>query len=439
MSPGLLAERDVQRLSMAAKLLRRAEAPVRVLRSIAWPASVEHEFFAAGAQRPPVIEYPLVDPDPVLGGVEQARALLVEETPVDAWLLRVALAIERGALMLAGLGTPQFSDYSRQLYGAPGDPLADGQTTSLDIAQRLDSILTEYMRDPPNFGHGGYELTAEDLAVGVQKAVQKCFGEAAPEVAIVDNLPSRAVAGAKYIRIRRNERFSDLDLQQLINHEALVHIATTLNGVEQREFPILAAGHPGTTRTQEGLAVFSELITGSIDPARFARLAGRTIAIQMALDGADFMQVYQFFLERHEIEQDAFDGARRVMRGGVLTGGAPFTKDSTYLFGLLSVHNFMRVAVRAGRFDCLLLLFCGKLDLEDIPALGYLAEAGLLMPPKFLHPRVADPRFLIAYLGYSAFLNAIKVPAVVEHYSAMFAATPRSDLLQCELPGSSED
>jgi uncharacterized protein (TIGR02421 family) len=434
MPRGLLAERDTQRLSAAAKLLRRAEAPVRVLRSIAWPVSVEQEFFANGAQRPPAIEYPPFDPSPVREFVEQARALLVEDTPVDDWLLRVAEAIENGALMLSGLGTPAFCTYSKQLYGAPESPLADGQTTSLDIAQRLDGILTEYMRDPPNFGHGGYELTDEDLAVGLRQAVLKHFGEAGPEVAIVDNLASRAVAGAKYIRIRKDERFTDLDLRQLVNHEALVHIATTLNGVEQREFPILAAGHPGTTRTQEGLAVFSELITGSIDPARFARLAGRTIAIQMALDGADFMQLYQFFLERHENEQDAFDGARRVMRGGVMSGGAPFTKDSTYLFGLLSVHNFMRVAVRAGRFDCLLLLFCGKLDLEDIPALGYLAEAGLLMPPRFLHPRVADPRFLIAYLGYSAFLNAVKLPAVVEHYSAMFAATPRSDLMECALP-----
>jgi uncharacterized protein (TIGR02421 family) len=436
MRQGLLSERDAQRLSSAAKLLRAAEQPVRVLRSIAWPASAEAEFFAAGAQRPPQVEYQPLDPALARQYLADARTLLTEDTPVDDWLRRTAQDIEYGALMLAGLGTPEFYRYSKLIYGAPADPLADGKATSLGIAQSFDGILSAYTANPPNFGHGPGELTDEELAAGIEQAVQRAFGPDAPAIQLVDNLASRAVAGAQYIRIRRGEQFSDLDLAQLTNHEALVHIATTLNGVAQAQFPILGAGHPGTTRTQEGLAVFSEIITGSIDPSRFARLATRTLGIQMAIDGADFMQLYHFFLERHDDPQAAFDSARRVVRGGVMTGGAPFTKAATYLYGLLSVHNFLRAAVRAGRFDCLLLLFCGKLDLEDVPALAMLAEAGLLMPPRYPPPWVADPRFLIAYLGYSAFLNSISLPAVMEHYSAMFEMTPRTDMLVCELPAS---
>jgi uncharacterized protein (TIGR02421 family) len=432
---GLLSERDAARLSEAARLLREAEKPVRVLRTISWPATAELDFFLNGAQRPPEVEYQPLDPAPTMEILAQSRSLLQGDTPVDFWLLRVARAIEHGALMLAGVGTLQFFQYSRILYGAPSDPLSDGQITSLEIAQRFDAILSEYMRDPPNFGKGGYSISAEELAVGIQSAVQQLFGDSTPTVELVDGLPSRAVAGSRGIRIRRGEVFSDLDLHQLLNHEAMVHIATTLNGAQQTSFPILGAGHPGTTMTQEGLAVFSEVITGTIDPARFARLAARSIAIQMAIDGADFMDLYRFFLGRNDDPQAAFDGARRVVRGGVMSGGAPFTKDSSYLHGLLRVHNFMRTAVRLGRFDCLLLLFCGKLDLEDMPALGLLANSGHLMPPRFLHPRVADPRFLIAYLGYSNFLNAVHLPAVVEHYSSLFEQTPRSDLMACDLPG----
>jgi uncharacterized protein (TIGR02421 family) len=427
---------EVERLSGAAKLLRQAEQPVRVLRTIAWPKSVEEEFFARGASEPPEVEYAALDPMPVVELVAQARRLLLGGTPVDTWLLRAAQAIEYGALMLANVGTAKFYHYSKLLYGAPADTLPDGQTTSLAIADKFDRILMEYIAAPPNFGRDGHQMTSDELAAGVTTFVQRQFGEEAPPVELVDNLASRALAGARYIRIRRGESFSDLDLLQLTHHEAGVHVATTLNGVRQTEFPILAAGHPGTTRTQEGLAVIMELLSGSIDPIRFSRLAGRTLAIKMAEDGADFMELYAYFLERHDEPRAAFDSARRVVRGGLMGGGAPFTKDSVYLHGLLAVHNFMRVAVRLGRFDCLPLLFCGKLDLDDIPALGLLAHSELIYPPHYLPPRVADPRFLVAYMGYSSFLNAVNLQAVMDHYAELFELTPPCDLMTCAVPAA---
>ena len=58
------------------------------------------------------------------------------------------------------------------------------------------------------------------------------------------------------------------------------------NGLAQADLKILAAGHPDTTKTQEGLAVFSEFITGSIELNRLRRLSDRIIAIQMAIEGA---------------------------------------------------------------------------------------------------------------------------------------------------------
>src|SRR5262249_26927008 len=152
---------------------------------------------------------------------------------------------------------------------------------------------------------------------------------------------------------------------------------TSLNGTSQPLFPILGAGHAGTTRTQEGLAVFAELISGAMDPSRLLRLADRTIAIQMAMDGADFLQLYNYFCERTGNRAEAFENARRVVRGGTLTGGAPFTKDSVYLEGLVKVHNFLRIAVQETRVDCIRLLFAGKIDLEDMPAITALAANGL--------------------------------------------------------------
>jgi hypothetical protein len=52
-----------------------------------------------------------------------------------------------------------------------------------------------------------------------------------------------------------------------------------------------------------------------------------------------------------------------------MSGGAPFTKDIVYLFGLMQVGNLIRATFASGRSDVLRLLFCGKLDLLDVPVL----------------------------------------------------------------------
>ena len=56
----------------------------------------------------------------------------------------------------------------------------------------------------------------------------------------------------------------------------------------------------------------------------------------MALRGADFIEVFRFFLDAGQTETDSFASAQRVFRGAPLGGGAAFTKDTVYLHGLLS-------------------------------------------------------------------------------------------------------
>jgi hypothetical protein len=96
-----------------------------------------------------------------------------------------------------------------------------------------------------------------------------------------------------------------------------------------------------------------------------------------------------------------------VFRGGIITGGAPFTKDVVYLFGLLQVSTVIRAIFSAGRSDCLRLLFCGKLELQDIPALCELAAMGLCRPARYLPPWASDLRSLLALLTYSTFIHQI--------------------------------
>ena len=150
------------------------------------------------------------------------------------------------------------------------------------------------------------------------------------------------------------------NINQLINHEALLHVATTLNGRMQKSMPVLGANYGSLTKTQEGLAVFAEFITGSVDVKRMRRLSDRVIAIDMAINGADFIEVFRFFLERSDTKTQAFESTRRVFRGGLNSGGAPFTKDIVYLDGLIRVHNFFRAAVSSGKEDVSKLIFITK-------------------------------------------------------------------------------
>ncbi|RMH20214.1 MAG: DUF1704 domain-containing protein [Acidobacteria bacterium] len=416
-------EQEKERILSLAARLREAERPIRVLRTIAWPPEVRERFFAAGERELPRPTYQPPACGPTLEAVAAMRPELGGEGAIDRWLERVARAIEGGARMLAATGTEDFYHHARELYGTPTTVLIDGVHTPLDLARQLDEVLSGF--DRVDLGAPAPACHSADVVAERMRAVlPQVFGDDGLKVEVVDHLSANAVAGRGGVRIRRGACFSDRDLVQLTEHEAFVHAVTSLNGAAQHHLPLLGAGHPGTTKTQEGLAVFAEMISGAMDPHRLRRLADRVLAIQMAIDGADFLQVYRYFKERTGEREQAFENARRVFRGAPLTGGFAFTKDVVYLDGLLRVHNFLRAAVAARRIDCLRLLFCGKLDLEDVPALGQLAAMGLLEPPRYLPPWADDRRFLVSYLAYSSFLNRIDLARVREHVEKLLAETP---------------
>jgi uncharacterized protein (TIGR02421 family) len=428
-------------ISQAAQALRDAERPLRILGLLAWPLEVRNRFLEQNGQSMPDVSYAEADTSAVDDALKAARPLIARAGPAQAWLERTADRIATASRMIRHLGQPEFFRCSTELYGAPDLALADSGQRPLDLARRLRRIIDQ-MTHIDLGAPTGAGATAEDVAGRMRQAVHKFFGDEAPAIEIVDNLSANATAGPDRIRIRSTARFTDRDVEQLVHHEAGIHVATGLNGRHQTDLPILASSHPGTTRTQEGLAVFAEFITGCMDLDRLSRLADRVLGIHMAAEGADFIEVYRHFLSQAE-ETDAghtglsrpadvvlarrkaaFEQTRRVFRGGILAGGAPFTKDVVYLDGLLRVHDFLRSVVAAGRADVLMLLFCGKLDLDDIPVLCELAELGLLKPPKFLPPWAADRRFLISYLAYSGFLGRVRMGQVHEKYAEVLQRVP---------------
>lgn len=383
--------------------LDEAASKVRILRNISWPLKVKEEFFSNNCEKLPEVSYPEFDHEPVLAIIKEIESMTGESDPVDQWARSIAHKVKHSALMLANRGTHEFFVHSRELYGDPTQRLEDSDMNTLDLAKHFDKMFDHVqdldLGEPPEMC-----VLASALASDMEHAVNDMFGDLAPEVVMDPDLASKAIAGRRRIRIRPSACFTDKDINQLIEHEAAIHVATSINGKQQPYLSILGEAHAGTTKTQEGLAVFAEYITGFIDLDRVMRLTDRVIASQLAIEGGSFIDVYRFYLERTDSPESAFDCARRVMRGGVISGGAPFTKDIVYLDGFLRVHAYLRKCMIQGNLKDLDLLFTGKLDIGDIPVLSHFEDLGLIEKPIFKPSWMKDKRFLVTHLAYSSFL-----------------------------------
>src|SRR4029079_9687951 len=159
-------------------------------------------------------------------------------------------------------------------------------------------------------------------------------------------------------------------------HEAFVHSLTALNGRGQPLLQSLALSSPRTTATQEGLATFAEQITGSIDIERMKRVSLRIEAVAHALDGANFVDVFRYFLDAGQHPPESFSSTQRVFRGVPLTGGCAFTKDTVYLRGLIGVHTFFRSALRERKLLLCGCVFAGKMTLADVQRFEPLFDSG---------------------------------------------------------------
>ena len=357
-------------------------------------------------------------PDPDLArfadNIRELRAVAAacdRSHPVGDYVGRTAESYVTAARMLESLGTAAFTELSAEIYGRPGDGFGVPGLTNLEAAGQFIDAADELLPQCPR--------TDEELCVLPQTVADTLRREIAPffegdpfEVVVDPDLAPRAAAGARRLRIRGSTCFHAADIPQLLQHEAFVHSATMRNGREQPYLKSPGLGAPRTTATQEGLATFAELVTTSMDLSRMRRIGLRIQAIHRALGGADFIEVFRFFLEAGQTQQDSFQSARRIFRGGDMRGRTVFTRDAIYVKGLVFTHTFLRKAIQACKVDYPTYLFAGRLTWGDVIALEPFFRSGFIAPPTHQPEWAANRLSLATYLTWSLVANRINLGAV---------------------------
>ncbi|HET6878537.1 MAG TPA: flavohemoglobin expression-modulating QEGLA motif protein, partial [Pirellulales bacterium] len=406
---------SIRRLSDA---IVDAQRPIRVREAVKWDDAIEASVLASALKELPEVGpayYATARPlpyDPLAKIAEfdelarQIETTLGRHHPIGEILVRNCREYQDVVRMLLARGTPEFYRLSRELYGSPKERFAGDVATIRDLGLLLHDILSGI----PEGGLGANyprDLTAEQVVEQLNERFDRYFGDKTVHARLDDGILSDAAAGADYVKIRRGGRFSRRDVDLLEVHEGWVHVGTSLNGARQSHATWLAKGPPCTMAIQEGLAVILEVVTFNATPDRARRLNNRILACDRAEDGADFREVCEFYRSEGYSEQECYQHAQRVFRGGVVSGGAPFTKDISYCKGFVMVYNFLRIAIRFGRPDLIPLLFLGKLTLDDIPVLAPLVAEGLISPPQYLPPHFRDLNGLALWMAYSNFLNRV--------------------------------
>jgi len=387
---------------------------IKVLKAIDWPLALEERFLDGWRRGQP--ELPAAPSQPKLlgdeiGALKELMRKLDRGHPVGSWLYKTAWSYCVAASMLGGIGTREFTRCSTLLYGRPDFRYRSQDVTNADSAQEMLAITDELIgnqRLPPV----PFDIPAEVFAGMLRERIGPIFQHDDVEVVLDPNLPSKATASSKRITLRATALFSERDLAQLTEHEAFIHTLTALNGQHQPHFKALGLGAPRTTRTQEGLATFAEIITGSMDISRLRRIALRVVMVKKALEGADFIEVFRGFLDAGQSEVESYRSAARVFRGGDVRGKECFTKDGAYLEGVMLVHVFIRKVLQEGRGDLLPMLFVGRVTTADVISLAPLRDSGLIAPSTYLPPWARDPQRVLSIMAFSAAAQRLRLDRI---------------------------
>ena len=415
----------VKELSEKLNLL---QSPIRILDSINWSADVRQEFLARGGNALPAINkdsyaaknlgyQPQQLQDDFFALENEIAKKLGQLNPAGALLIKMCREFRIVLRMIEARGTPTFHALSTELYGGAHDVFHPGEPSLADLGIMLEKVLEGMSHD--FLPQDEKTLNADEAVAILADKLNTSMANIPVKVVISDGIVSDAAAGSDTIKINKEATFSMRELDILEVHEGWVHLGTTFNGLNQPYLKALAKGTPSATVTQEGLAVLTEIITLRSTPERLKKLVYRIRAVTMATDGADFVEIYRYFIDKGLNSQDAFTITSRAFRGST-PNGLPFTKDISYIKGFVLIYNLIRVAVQLGRIDRLSILLCGKINLADFKSYTELMDSGTIAVPTFIPPHFSDFRGLAAWLSFGKFIGNLSFEKLEQDYAHLF-------------------
>ena len=432
-------QQDIRRFSDE---LIRIQAPIKILDTIKWPREIEDKFLAKQTKVLPEISTDFYDSIPLSFNTDKTqqdlkglRSAIEKGLGKKDKLGKILIAnVDQYRIvidMLNNRGKPMFGKLSQELYGSASHKLHGDRHTLRQLGDRLSHIFSLPAARHMSKQHPKI-ITAPEAVNQLSQRLVNYFHDDKIYVKLSDGIVSDAAVGGDTVKINTRAMFSESDMNVYEVHEGWVHVGTTLNGRAQPHATWLSVGSPRVTASQEGLAVLMEMLTLSSNPGRARRISDRVSAVDMAEQGADFIEVYRYFRNLHLSSKDSYRVTQRVFRGGMVQGGSFFTKDISYVRGYVENINFIRSAISTGLPELIPMLFLGKLAIEDIPDLYQAYQEGVIAGPKYLPPMFADISGLYAWFGFASGIGNIDLKGVQRHFARSFdkvtIKTPEADL-----------
>lgn len=404
----------VSKMKEAGDVFKICARKTKILSSLAWKPEVAEEFFQRKETEFPKPKYEIDRKtfQDVLDALTRVKPKIQGEHPVLQWLERTRESFTNGIQLLLEIEKDGFHQLSSTLYGNSGTKVFRSTLTNIELARALSGRMSVCnLNDVTEHNM----RVAEEFAHSLEENIQGRHPMLPVKVELTEQIVAKVVAGMNRVRIRKDAKFSEIELSALWNHEIESHCLTAHNGNHQDICDFLAAGGPRTTMTQEGLAVFYEVYGHTMSQRRFLSLCDRIEAVRKVEDGADFLELYRWYKDRCEEPREAFYNTQRMFRGAKLTGKGPFTKDVVYLAGLLGVYNFLRIAVKSQNRLLVESLVCGRISLEDVGTIAWLRQHDILKPPYFIPDWLKNWEALLSFFSLTAVFGSMDLSGFQSH------------------------
>ncbi|BDD02875.1 flavohemoglobin expression-modulating QEGLA motif protein [Aureibacter tunicatorum] len=331
-------------------------------------ASAKKKFFKSKFSVNPEFRYkPLtIDPFKFKSDVYSLKIDAIEDIHLRQLYIDIIGSYSDKADLLSSLGTNKFLYNSMRYFGEPTDKDIDNAKFLLycqELPEFEDEPLLELSEIKEKFieegNHYGFSFKIIESST-------------IPSDALVMN-------AKKTLVLKKGARFKPSRLTALANHEIGVHMVTTMNGQEQ-PLKLLKLGLPRNTYTQEGLAVMSEMLSGSLTINRLKTLGLRVLAVKSLVNGNDFKTTFQYLYETYKVDPEhLFNLVTRIYRGG------GFTKDYLYLSGFRNILELHKKGVKLDN------LFLGKTSVNYLATLNEMVDRGILNPPSHIPKAFKEP------------------------------------------------